>query len=335
MEAEGINETMQIVRVTENGAEKFFSVSGNTLRLSKNIVTDLAKVMALIYRKARRGSQMHGEKDISMLMKSGTVLHSIRIPSSAADGFEAFAGQNNISYSVIDSSGGKLTIVYPDSEDSRIKNYSNSHSDYHLEYTSLLSMAQRTNAREINVMDDYYIDISEGDIASVDRIRQAVWIRAGDRSSDTYALIPAKDLRRAQHGSKKEYSVRLRRNAGYICSQGGLVYSNEVPGSHVAQALITYQDKEKCALENRVKDLDIDIGKKSMLLGNPLANKREINKLYREKQYGTNNRIVSFFNGTDKKNVVLGKNKSADISKDIAGTTKKAVSQTVQIIKRR
>ena len=54
MEAAGVNETMQIVRVTENGAERVFRISGKVLGTSGSIAKNITKVIACNSKKCKK-----------------------------------------------------------------------------------------------------------------------------------------------------------------------------------------------------------------------------------------------------------------------------------------
>lgn len=313
MEAEGINETTQIIRVVADGGERFYRVSGKVLGTAGHMVSSIGKMLAYLYRTARENQTnpqklFRGEQYLTQVMKDakrkGCSINAAQISQTSFNEFESYAADKKISYSVVDDSKGKVTIIYPEVYSDKIKGYIVSHQSTS-QASSLYTLAQGASIQDINHKGDIYIDIYRQDISALDKERDLVYLKAYDNS---ITAVPVKDLqiKKKIDGSPEQITVRIRSSYIYGLYKDGT--SRNVSSNELANSIYSYQKHKENALRQRldyIKKNSVflhDMDRKNVaILSNPRAHEKDIALLYRQTKYGSSGSLIEFCNKGERK----------------------------------
>ena len=301
METAGLNETMQIVKVTQEGTEKFFAVSGKALKTTGSIAVNMAKIMALVYKGGKKIFGNNAERPMGELVNTaagrGENIHVASIDKSEMKKFEKYADSNGLKYSVIDLGKNDVQIAYMESDGKKMTDFADNAGKGHVRFTSLMTVAQSNTMQQINVQNNSYAKINSADIVAVDRQSQLVRVRVGAPNEMMYADVPAKAVK--NHNGNMFLELKPTDTCTCYIKSG----QYRVQGPAVSQAINKYKLNESNYLKAVINEFPCSQKKKSELLRDPLANKKEITKMSRDFKYGTgqNGRVVYFSNGKQSK----------------------------------
>lgn len=199
MEAAGVNETMQIVRVTENGAERVFRISGKVLGTSGSIAKNITKVIAVIVKNARKKSLQNGEAYLNDMMNTASMtedkVHAILMNENIKErDFINYANRNKLQYSIVDVGSDTVVVAYPGSQDKVIEEYVKNNRP-NVKYTSIVGEVEDKTFDQINVNNKEQVKLYEDNIVAVDRNSQYVRVKLGTQSNPLYADMPAYNIK--------------------------------------------------------------------------------------------------------------------------------------------
>lgn len=327
VEAAGVNETMQIVRVTENGTESFFRISGKVLGTSSSIAKNITKVIAVIVKNARKKSLQNGEAYLNDMMNTasmtGEKVHAILMNKNIKErDFIDYANRNKLQYSIVDVGSDTVVAVYPGSQDKVIEEYVKNNRP-NVTYTSIVGEVEDKTFDQINVNNKEKVKLYEGNIVAVDRNLQYVRVKLGTQSNPLYADMPAYNIKA---GRDKSYYISAKRDDMFNCYT--LDGARCITGMQMTQLMRDYQNSEEQELRSAIKKLSCPANQKNEFINDPLKYKNIINSMKWKEQYGSSKRVVSFFNGYNIKTMVsTGKHNASIAYSD-------AVKKAVQMKKR-
>lgn len=323
MESSGLDETIQLVRVVEGGREKFFEISGDVLRTTGSITKNVSKIIALMIKNAKQKIDNANEKHLINLMNDAAakrdMVYAVEIKDPKMNEFADFAKLNGMNYSVLKNfqeNSGKTIVAYTGLSEGYMTEFVEQHRE-DVTYTSVMTISDGTSLRQINMSDKSYISVANEDIVAVDRKSQYVRVKLGTVDAPMYADIPANTVLRGRN--EGEILIGLRNTDVCMCYTRS--EQQRLSGSQLAKKMLIYEEKETAELKNCIYNLKCSINEKNELLRNPIAKKSKIKDMYRKEQYGTSGRVVSFFNGANKKTITVGKVKKN------GEAVRKAVSQ--------
>lgn len=322
MEAAGVNETMQIVRVTENGAERFFRISGKVLGTSGSIAKNITKVIAVIVKNARKKSLQNGEAYLNDMMNTASMtedkVHAILMNENIKErDFINYANRNKLQYSIVDVGSDTVVVTYPGSQDKVIEEYVKNNRP-NVKYTSIVGEVEDKTFDQINVNNKEQVKLYEDNIVAVDRNSQYVRVKLGTQSNPLYADMPAYNIKA---GRDKSYYISAKRDDMFNCYT--LDGTWRITGMQMTQLMRDYQNSEEQELRSAIKKLSCPANQKNEFMNEPLKYKNIINSMRWKEQYGSSKRVVSFFNGYNKKTMVSTGKHNATIVHSAA--VKKAV----------
>ena len=321
METAGVYETVQLVRVTDSGVEKFFQISGKGVRSSGIVAKEMMKLMAIMAKNVRKKSYRKGEICLEDMMGAAATVHAISINKENITNFINYANDNQVQYSIIDT--GKTDrelIAYPGSNDKVIEQYVYRNRE-NVTYTSILGETRQSTLRQINVNDHSYVRLYKDNIVAVDRNSQYIRVKMGTQDNPMYADMSVENIK---IGNDKNYYISVRGGDVFTCYT--LSGTQELKGIQMTNMMKEYQNREEEKLRYSVKHLSSCKEKRKMeYMNEPLKYKEIITSMIWNEQYGNNKRVVSFFSGDNRKTMFASDKRSSDIN--IADKLNKAALQ--------
>lgn len=329
METAGINETAQIVMVTDHGVEKFFLVSGKGLKASGMIAKEMVKLMAIMAKNIRKGLCHKGEISLEDTMNvaslTGDTVHAISMDKEDVNKFITYANNNQVQYSVVDTGKADTELIaYTGSNDKVIEQYVHSNREK-VAYTSIWEESRQSTLDQINVNDNSYVRLYKDNIVATDRNLRYVRVKMGSQDNPIYADMPAENIK---IDSDKNYYISVRENDIFTCYT--IRGTQKLNGVLMTNTMKEYQHREEEALRYSLKQLSSCPAKQKMeYMSNPLQYKKTINSIRMKEQYGDSKRVVSFFYGSNRKTMYVSDKSSSGIN-----TAKKLKKTALQKNKR-
>ncbi len=206
----GINETVQIVKVTYDGADRFFRVSGKALSTTKDLSLGMLKLFRCTCQMGLKAG-IKADKKINESLEYNSF--ALKVDKDNIDDFKNYMKANKLSYQMGPVDGmGNYNIFYKKKDTALVDFYASSNKSK-VSYSTFSDVANEMPVseilknRKIDMQGQTAIEIDKSQIVS--RNKDTVRIKAA--SGNGYIDVPCQDLFKIKDVDTR-YCIRINSN---------------------------------------------------------------------------------------------------------------------------